>query len=97
MRDSGAPAIAGNTIENGVARASWSRPAPLPDRENTIKEMAHSALIVRGGAAPAIIDNTIEASGGLVFAEGAGGTLEGNRISASRPRGSRSPPAPIRR
>ena len=40
-------------------------------------------MIVRSGAAPEITDNTIENSGGIVFAEGAGGTLRGNRISAS--------------
>jgi parallel beta-helix repeat protein len=38
------------------------------------------ALIVRGGATPEISANRIAASGPIVFAEGAGGRLAGNRI-----------------
>src|SRR5690606_17338799 len=80
VRDGGAPTIAGNTIESGAGPGIVVAAGAAPEiAGNTISEMAEAALIVRGGASPAITDNTIEASGALVFAEGATGTLQGNR------------------
>ncbi len=86
ISDGANPLIEGNTVEGGrrcrhrrrlgVDRYDYGQHAqehrePGPDRE-------------RSGAEPDIIDNTIEASGGVVFTEGAGGTFRGNRILAAR-------------
>jgi hypothetical protein len=84
IRDGGAPVIARNAIESGsgpgIVVAGGAAPAI---DQNTIRDVAGAALIARGGAAPVITGNAIEESGAVVFAEGATGQVEGNRISAS--------------
>ena len=91
------PEIAGNTIENGggpgIVVAAGAAPRIA---NNTIKKMAQSALIVRGGRASITTTPSRQAA---AWCSPRAPPARSRAIASARarPRGSRSRPAPIRR
>jgi nitrous oxidase accessory protein NosD len=83
IRDGGAPQVSENVIEGGSGPGIVVTAGAAPQIARNRLAGAGPAMVVRGGADPAIVDNTFEDSGALVFAEGAVGRVEGNRIIAS--------------
>ena len=81
IRDGGDPVVRGNRLEGaGLVVTAGGRGTITA---NSIVDAAGASLVVRGGADPKLSDNVIEGGGGVVFAEGAAGSLIGNRLLAA--------------
>ena len=81
IRDGADPVVRGNRLEGvGLVVTAGGRGTITG---NSIVDAAGSSLVVRGGADPSLSDNVIEGGGGVVFAEGAAGSLVGNRLLAT--------------
>jgi len=78
IRDGGEPLVRGNRLEGAGLVVSGGARGTITD--NSIVGAAGPSLVVRGGADPSLGENEIEGGGGLVFAEGAAGSLIGNRL-----------------
>jgi parallel beta-helix repeat protein len=81
IRDGGDPAVRGNRLEGtGLVVSAGGRGTITG---NSIVDAPGASVVVRGGGDPSLGDNVIEGGGGVVFAEGASGSLIGNRLLAS--------------
>ncbi|HYN38358.1 MAG TPA: right-handed parallel beta-helix repeat-containing protein [Rhodospirillales bacterium] len=84
LRDGTTAVLAGNTIRStaaGVVVTAGARPGI---EGNTFAEITGPALLVRGGAAPVVERNAFQASGAVVFGEGAAGSFRANTLHDSR-------------
>jgi parallel beta-helix repeat protein len=78
IQDGGDPVVRGNRLEGtGLVVGAGGRGTIT---ENSIVDTPGPSLVVRGGADPSLGDNVIQGGGGIVFAEGASGSLIGNRV-----------------
>lgn len=85
---SGTPKLQDSEVSspNGPAVLIRDGARPLLQR-NIISDTPSASVVVRSGAEPTILENTIHASGSVVFSEGAKGTFQNNIISGGRASG----------